>query len=138
LEILTEHLRLEIEPFGVRVLSVVTGAVKSKGQTYFEDWSLPEGSIYKPIEEIVHQRANGIDGAKREPTMEYAKNVVEDIISGATGKVWRGAQAGSVKFGSSSLPQTFIVSCLIPQSKETTNLVQDRNVSKGTGIDQLP
>jgi NAD(P)-dependent dehydrogenase (short-subunit alcohol dehydrogenase family) len=69
LEILTEHLRVEVEPFGVRVLSVVTGAVKSKGQTYFEDWSLPEDSIYKPIEELVHQRANGIDEAKREPTM---------------------------------------------------------------------
>jgi len=91
------------------VLSVVTGAVKSNGQTYFGDWSLPDDSIYKHIEEIIHQRACGIDGAEREPTIKYANNVVEDIIGGATGKVWRGARAGSVKFGSTYLPQTLMV-----------------------------
>jgi len=42
LELVAETLRLEIEPFGVKVIQIVTGAVKSNGRTYFEDWKLPD------------------------------------------------------------------------------------------------
>lgn len=49
LEIISETLRLELKPFRVRVLAVVTGAVQSNGQTYFEDLELPEGSLYKGL-----------------------------------------------------------------------------------------
>lgn len=99
-----------MEPFGVKVLSVVTGAVQSQGQTYFGDWSLPEASLYKPIEDLIHQRTQRFDSVKRESTSEYARNVVNDILNGATGKVWRGGNAGGTKFGSSHLPQSFMVS----------------------------
>lgn len=50
MEIIAETLRLELQPFGVGVLCVVTGAVQTNGQTYFEDWKLPEDSLYRPIE----------------------------------------------------------------------------------------
>lgn len=53
LEVIAETMRLELKPFGVDVLSVVTGAVKSQGQTYFGDFALPENSLYKPIEDSV-------------------------------------------------------------------------------------
>ncbi|TGO83172.1 hypothetical protein BPOR_0691g00080 [Botrytis porri] len=42
LEILSETLCLELQPSGVHVLSIVTGAVQTNGQTYFEDWKLPQ------------------------------------------------------------------------------------------------
>jgi hypothetical protein len=41
LEIVAETLRLELGPFGVGVLEVVTGGVKTNGQTYFGDFKFP-------------------------------------------------------------------------------------------------
>ncbi|GAW16517.1 hypothetical protein ANO14919_059470 [Xylariales sp. No.14919] len=45
IEIVAETLRLELGPFGVGVLEVITGAVKSRGQTYFGDLKLPDQSV---------------------------------------------------------------------------------------------
>jgi 1-acylglycerone phosphate reductase len=106
-----ETLRLEIEPFGVKTIQVVTGAVKSNGQTYFEDWKLPEDSLYKEIEGLIANRVRGGDGHPREDTEEYAKNVVDDILSGKTGKVWRGGDAVSTKQATTTnIPQHLLVS----------------------------
>lgn len=57
LEIVAETLRLELAPFGVDVMEVVTGGVKSMGQTYFGDVKLPQGSLYKSIEDTFVSRA---------------------------------------------------------------------------------
>ncbi|ETN43059.1 uncharacterized protein HMPREF1541_02217 [Cyphellophora europaea CBS 101466] len=56
---MAEALRLEIAPLGVAVLCVVTGAVKTLGQTYFEDSKLPDGSMSKDIEGTIKARAQG-------------------------------------------------------------------------------
>ena len=94
----------------MKVLSVVTGAVQSNGQTYFEDWKLPENSLCKPIEGIIANRTRGHDGVKRMDRMEYARKVANEIIGGATGKIWYGTLAGGVKFGESFIPQSLMVS----------------------------
>lgn len=109
-EIISETLRLEMAPFGVTVLAVTTGAVKTNGQTYFEDWKLPPDSIYKPIEDTIASRARGHDGVERMDTMAYANKVVNDIERGASGKVWRGNNAAGVRFGSVFLPTSWMVS----------------------------
>ncbi|RHZ49178.1 SDR family oxidoreductase [Aspergillus thermomutatus] len=121
LEIIAETLRLEMAPFGVRVLSVVTGAVRTNGQAYFDDLQLPEDSLYKPIEETVAARARGEDGVARMPAEEYAGHVVRAITAGRQGKFWCGNMAGSVWFGSTYLPQWMM----------------DTGMAKGTGLDQL-
>lgn len=120
LEIISETLRLELKPFGVQVLSIVTGAVQSQGQTYFEDFELPKDSIYKSIEGNIKARANGSDGVKREPTDVYAKTVADDILARKSGKVWRGANAGGVKFSTAWLPQSMMVSF-----EEDSNLARE-------------
>lgn len=107
---MSETLRLEVAPFDVTVLSVVTGAVKTNGLTYFEDWELPADSIYKPIEATIAERTRGHDGVKRMETIDYANKVADEITRGASGKVWRGSTAGAVKFGSVFLPQSSMVS----------------------------
>ncbi|TVY33838.1 Short-chain dehydrogenase [Lachnellula subtilissima] len=122
LELVAETLRLEIEPFGVKVVQVVTGAVRSNGQTYFEDWKLPEDSLYKPIEALIANRARGGDGHPREETEKYAKDVVDDIISGKTGKVWRGGNATSTKRATTS---------------DVSQSLLDKGASRDTGLDQL-
>ncbi|KAL4919866.1 FAD-binding domain-containing protein [Aspergillus aurantiobrunneus] len=121
LELIAETLRLELAPFHVRVLSVVTGAVKTMGQTYFGDFKLPEDSLYKPVEEAIASRAQGGDGNKREDLMAYSAKVVTEITNGKAAKFWCGAQAGATKFGVTYLPGSWM----------------DKGVSAGTGIDVL-
>ena len=112
LEIVTETLRVEVQPLGVGVLSVVTGAVQTNGQTYFKDWKLPDGSLFMPIEGLIAERTRGHDGVKRMALAEYAKRVTDDIIRGATGKIWHGTGAGGVRFGKTFILQSLLVSAL--------------------------
>jgi 1-acylglycerone phosphate reductase len=110
---LSETLRLELLPFGVNVLSVVTGAVQSEGQTYFQDWKLPEGSIYKPTESLIAERTRGNDGHGRIDRTQYADYFVEEVIGGKGGKIWQGTNASAERFGSSDLAQSMMVSFLV-------------------------
>ncbi|KAF2866454.1 1-acyl dihydroxyacetone phosphate reductase [Massariosphaeria phaeospora] len=97
LEITAETLRLELAPFGMPVMSIVTGAVQSQGQTYFGDWALPQNSLYKSIEDTIAARARGRDALQRQDTMEYAGQVVDRIAEGKAGKYWCGGFADVVE-----------------------------------------
>lgn len=121
LEVIAETLRLELAPFHVGVLSIVTGAVKTLGQTYFGDFKLPENSLYRPIQDTIAGRARGEDGKSRADLMTYAKQVVSQITSGASGKFWCGDNAESVKYGSTHLPPS----------------AMDSGVVRDTGLDVL-
>jgi hypothetical protein len=94
---IADHLRLEVQPLGANVMMIVTGAVVSKGQTYFSDFALPENSLYKRIEGTIAARARGEDGVPRMPTNEYAAPVVDEIAKRNSGKFWYGEYADMVK-----------------------------------------
>lgn len=111
-----ETLRVELKPFGVNVLSVVTGVVRSNAQNWkhFEDWKLPEDSIYKPLESLIHERIqekDGVynDGAVRVDTMQHASKLADKILAGTTGTIWVGGQAGGVQVATTHLPQSVLV-----------------------------
>ncbi|KAI3337552.1 NAD(P)-binding protein [Xylariaceae sp. AK1471] len=76
-----------LAPFDVKVLSVVTGALQTMGQTHFDKWKLPADSAYYAVESIVRMRARGQEGAPRMEAMEYARRVVSEITKGRTGKL---------------------------------------------------
>ncbi|KAJ3571856.1 hypothetical protein NPX13_g5236 [Xylaria arbuscula] len=120
LEMVGETLRLEIAPFGVGVLEVVTGAVKSKGQTYFGDFSLPTQSSIEPTIAI---RAQGSDGLPRMDTFEYANAVTDDILARTAGRVWYGGFADRVKMSTTAT--------VVPQS------AMDAGAVMGTDLDKL-
>lgn len=122
LEIIAETLRLELQPFDVRVLSVVTGAVQSMGQVgRFDEYKLPEDSMYKPIEAFIKDRAQGKDGIEREELMTYCNKVVSEITDGRAKKFWCGGSAGFARFVTSCMPGVYL----------------DHIMSKGTGLDVL-
>ncbi|KJZ73292.1 hypothetical protein HIM_07296 [Hirsutella minnesotensis 3608] len=123
LEIVAETLRLEIAPFGVDTLEVVTGGVKSMGQTYFTDLSLPQQSLYKSIEPAVVSRAQGNDGMPRMETSSYAAQVVDEIVKRTTGRFWCGQNVEMVKQSTTSSS--------VPQS------VMDSGALMGVGLDAL-
>jgi 1-acylglycerone phosphate reductase len=125
-EVVADTLRLELSPFGVTVLAVVTGGVKSSGQTYFDDLTLPQDSLYKGVEETIVKRAKGGDGMPRMETSEYAKAVVEEMEKGKGGKFWYGEFADMVKGAMTNVdvPTEVMVS---PNSVQTL-LVQKKSM----------
>ncbi|KAI0139832.1 hypothetical protein GGR57DRAFT_488490 [Xylariaceae sp. FL1272] len=123
LEIVAETLRLELAPFGVNVVEIVTGGVKSQGQTYFNDFKLPEDSLYKPVEGIIAQRAQGNEGMPRMETVEYTTVVVDKMMKGTVGRIWHGIRAEDVRMATTATA--------VPQS------AMDAGAVMGTGLNQL-
>ncbi|TRM70476.1 hypothetical protein BD626DRAFT_533720 [Schizophyllum amplum] len=78
--LLSDTLRVELAPFGVKVVNLITGNVASNiGTTHRPKGGLPENSIYKPVEEtyiknMEHFQDNAIS---REV---FAKGVVDEAM----------------------------------------------------------
>lgn len=105
----SDTLRVELAPLGVRVITIVTGGVKSNiARTHRE---LPPGSFYVPIANQYEKRLTlsqqlGMD------THQYAKSCVAHVISGdswcglVTKRwVWEGKMSWLVWFGWTYLPR---------------------------------
>ena len=106
----TEALRLELAPFGVTVLTVNTGAVRTNGLADGVNFKLPLTSRYKSIEKNVAAAARGEHGPPQMEASVYAKQVVGDVLGGRKGQVWRGGYAWAVRWVLSRLPSKVSVS----------------------------
>lgn len=95
--------RLELEPFGIRVVNLKTGYVKSNLNFHNEDFQgLPEGSIYEPAKEAAESSMRG-DGLVELgiPAYDWAKQVVQDLLKKSPpSNIWRGNSAFLVWLGS--------------------------------------
>lgn len=105
----SETLRLEMEPFGVKVLSVMTGSIGTSSMVSSRDWTLPEGSIYMPAIEAIKTRATGEKLSSVTPPADYAKAVVNDVLGGSSGAIWRGAMSTSARILSTLAPTWLLV-----------------------------
>ena len=112
LSLVSETLRLELAPLGVKVLTVETGAVRSRGQSNLPDLKLPPSSRYLSIEKTIAARARGEDGIDRMETRVYAAQVVSDVLNGSHGRIWRGGTALLVRWVLAFLPAFLLVSQL--------------------------
>ncbi len=96
--------RLELEPFGVTVVDLKTGAVNSnfsKNHRAATRTSLPKGSIYEPAREAVERtlRGEGFENS-RTPARQWAGMVVRDLLrEKPPPNVWRGSRAGLARLG---------------------------------------
>ncbi|PVI01087.1 NAD(P)-binding protein [Periconia macrospinosa] len=93
-EIFADTLRVELKPFHVKVKQILTGMVLSNCHSYFDGYTLPQNSLYKPIEEEIGRYASGRAGM---PTLEYTEHVVEVILNQETEKYWFGPWADDIK-----------------------------------------
>ena len=93
---LTDALRMELAPFGISVVSIQPGGVRSSfGQHAEAAIRLPEGSIYRPVEGGIRARAQaGQQGAT--PAEEFAPPIVEALLRNPPPRVIRGG-ANSVR-----------------------------------------
>ncbi|CAK1354489.1 NADPH-dependent 1-acyldihydroxyacetone phosphate reductase [Cercospora beticola] len=96
-------LRVELEPFDVRVVTVVTGGVKSNiARTHR---TLPEDSIYLPLakeynERLVHSQSQGV------PNEDYARRVVYQLINKPKrDHIWEGGKSWLIWWVSNFLPR---------------------------------
>jgi len=100
-------LRVELAPFGVKVVIIVTGGVLS--QIARVDRVLPPDSLYLPIEadyirRTKHSQEVGI------PADKYAKQVVSKLTTrNPPREIWAGYGARLVWFVSTFLPKSILV-----------------------------
>ncbi len=101
-------LRVELAPFGVKVVTVVTGGVQSNiARTERE---LPEGSLYVPLnEEYQRRQKHSQEGAMSNEA--YARSVVSKVLQKSPPKwVWEGNKSWLIWFVDSFLPKGVMVS----------------------------
>ena len=97
--------RLELAVFGIAVVDLKTGVVKSnliRNLTEAKPVSLPEGSIYSPAREVVEKALRQEDFADQGmPAEQWARGVVKDLLRKTPPpNVWRGEQAWLARIAS--------------------------------------
>ncbi|MCJ1386712.1 hypothetical protein MMC17_009838 [Xylographa soralifera] len=115
---ISETLKIEMAPLGVRVVTAMVGAIGT--QIYKKhEMTLPLDSYYKPIEDIIQKQARGeLQEPNNEPVDATARNIVSDTLRGCRGQIWRGGEAGRAS----------ILSWLIPTAVRERILHSDRGV----------
>jgi 1-acylglycerone phosphate reductase len=102
----SEAWRLELSPFGVRVVTTVTGRVASR---FFENatpYTTPDGSRYGAVESNIREIESAAGPAM--PAEQFAEDVVKAVEGGANGLLWKGNNAGLVRLMSHIAP-TFVM-----------------------------
>jgi len=103
----TNTLRVELAPFDVKVLTIITGGVKSNiART---DRTLAADSLYLPINEEYLRRTKHSQEVGM-PNEVYAKQVVSSILGARSGtrNIWNGYGAWLIWFASRFLPAWFL------------------------------
>ena len=111
ISLISETLRLELAPFHVKVITCITGAVKTNIMANSWKKELPADSIYKPAWKEISDRASGHDVPDTSTPEEFAQKLVKDVTSGATGKVYRGKLASMSNVLYTHMPTGTLVSC---------------------------
>ncbi|KAG2342496.1 NAD(P)-binding protein [Suillus weaverae] len=79
---LSDGLAMECKPFGVKVILVAPGAVRSNISTnQAATLELSSTSIYKPYFDRVYERVHASQGKGSMPTDEFARRVVAKVLS---------------------------------------------------------
>lgn len=121
LSTISEVLRLELAPLSVKVITVITGAVATNLHANAPEHHLPTSSLYSAASEEIASRATNSDVKGHSKPKDFAMSVVDDVLGGKSGKVFRGSMASQVRFASTNLPAS----------------VMDMLIVKGTGLDKV-
>ncbi|MCJ1394804.1 hypothetical protein MMC18_007684 [Xylographa bjoerkii] len=103
-----ETMRLEMGPFGVKVVTVVAGVIETNFSANLPDLKLPSNSVYLPIKTEVDAVANDRVLPTAMDVDVFAEKLVGDVLHGANGLVYRGKLATLSWFMSNFLPAWFL------------------------------
>ncbi|KAL4808600.1 IBR finger domain protein [Aspergillus unguis] len=88
---MTETLRRELQPFGIRVINLITGAVQSNFHDNAGAPVLPATSLYNLAKEKVEESMINTNHADDTAAEQWAKNVVRDMTRPKPAFwIWRG------------------------------------------------
>lgn len=106
----SETWRHELQPLGVRTITLVTCAVKSNFFNDYHGAELPETSNYTEIREFIHNLTDGRLQANAISSRQYAIKVVREVEKGTVGTVWAGTDAFFTRLAWWLSPQSVLVS----------------------------
>ncbi|KAF2877768.1 hypothetical protein BDV95DRAFT_480089 [Massariosphaeria phaeospora] len=106
---LSETLRLEVAPFGVHVQTVMVGVIKTNFHAEGHRLVLPPGSRYQAIKDTITKWAAGEAGLRSISAEAFAAQLVKDILSKKSGRIYRGPSSSAASFCARYLPQFVLV-----------------------------
>jgi len=102
--------RRELEPLGVRTLTLVTTSVLSGAFNNVEMPRIPETSYYYVIRDYLYKLADGhLQDGSPDP-LTYGLKVVSEVDKGKVGEVWVGKEATMNYWSWRLLPKAMLVS----------------------------
>ncbi|KAF2993113.1 hypothetical protein E8E14_000048 [Neopestalotiopsis sp. 37M] len=126
----SETWRLELEPLGVRVVTVVAGTVATRFHGNTNEIKLAEDSYYLPVKEILDKKQRGKPGSQKMSAEEFATAVVSDILAGKSGKIWRGSESTKAWIAKSILPTWILDNFMRGSESGIPELWRARNLSQ--------
>lgn len=114
---LSETLRYEMMPLGVKVITLMAGNVKSNIEANREPLDLPPTSYYLPIKDSMAESADFTEM----PTEKFAEGVVNDTLGGVSGYIWKGGNTGILRWLLPVLPWFVVVSFVFHVTTYNTN-----------------
>lgn len=98
-----------MQPLGVRTITLITCAVKTKGFDEYKAPELPVASRYTGIRDFIYSLSDGHLQDNAISARQYALEVVREVKEGSVGTVWVGTDAFFARLGSAILPQSVFV-----------------------------
>ncbi|KAI0465971.1 putative short-chain dehydrogenases/reductase [Xylaria cf. heliscus] len=110
----SETLRIEMAPLGVRVVTVILGAVETPGNdpSTKGDIELPVTSYYQKIRDVINQHYKGLIFTKKQNVDAAANNVVNDLLKGGSIFIRRGEASTTSWLGTTLLPHAWFTSLI--------------------------
>jgi len=106
----SDTLRLELAPFGIKVVTLLAGNVVSNMGTYAPpSLQLPPDSPYKPIEKDIE----GPGEWNMMSTSKFADEAASQILNGISAPMWKGVNTPLVRWLVPFMPQFIFVSSII-------------------------
>ncbi|KAI1263147.1 putative short-chain dehydrogenase/reductase [Xylariaceae sp. FL1019] len=118
---MSECMRTELAPLGVRVITGIIGAVRTPIHKRAGDLSLSDGSYYSNLRDHINEVRQGSHKPGAVDPAILCEELVDDIVDGKTGIVWRGGTATGVRY----------LSWLLPDS------IWEKVVNNGRGLDKI-
>lgn len=102
----SETMRVEMEPLGVRVVTAIIGTVETNffNNGLKEPFHLPANSYYTPIRKRLEDQRGGANVPSRQNVNVTARNIINDVVGGAKGCIWRGGRSTEARWLTWLLP----------------------------------
>ncbi|KAI0199410.1 putative short-chain dehydrogenase/reductase [Astrocystis sublimbata] len=103
---LSNVLRVELEPLGVRVVTAMIGSAETNifTNSHPDHLQMPSNSYYEPIRQFLVDARRGKMQPNETPVDVIARQLVNDVLHGRESFLWRGVSSTSCKWLSSWLP----------------------------------